>query len=1212
MLWAAALVFAAVSPVAAQAPSPLELVRGIREAGMPDLAMEYLNEIKDKLTANDKAAVPLERAKCLLDMAEDEPDEGTRTSMVGEANEAFNTFLATSANHPRASEASLALARLKSIAAQAQLNRGRRMELPPKDDPGFEAAQSKQREEMRKAQPLFKDASTRFTDAAKQLKEKLNDPNLDPSTKLSLTREVFDANLASAINKYHLADTFLATDTKEVLERDKYLEEARDTFAELAKGPPTSRTVWIGRAWMAEVLADQGKGADATTEFTAIMTVPRLEAEEGKRLVRFFQIRRAYLANILERTNPKLQASETELRAWLAKYGNLRKPTPEALAVQFYLAFDLQLQALNIIGPPPKDGKPEVISETARTKLKDAEKYYRVLAQSDNDYTVRANRNRMLVVRKLLGDADKAADTYVKFEEAQMAALIHVAKLNEAEKALERAKRAEEEEQPFWQGAYHRVFAIRKAAEMQEHKHRVVELLERARELASDKDAPADVTDNLLRLVYFYQTTDQPFEAAVLGEHIARTIKSTGGKGAIAGLLALNGYMTAASSIKSKSTDDATEAEAIAIAVAAARKADRERAMVIARYLDEKYPNDTATDSARHRLAAMLYFDEKKYEQAFDIIVKIRPGYTSITNARQLEGIIASFLISNKDSTLNDQKKREVFHRAVADLGKVAKPPTSALEEEVRGYIMCRLRLAYLMLAQGTVEPDLEKNPDTRGSAVALRIANEVIGMLPTFEHLLDKSNELKLDGLNVDGYELKLQGFDVRTRALYLEGRYFVNAKDFESAGKAIEPVVEDVKKGMLYDDRMKTWANIEGDGTAAGDKMADTKQKIARLAAGIDKSRRDIVMLGFKLRCVQGKKADAETMLTTLKQAGGGIEVNQSTLEAMARELAAQIKELRREGKVPESNALGDGLTILLKEFQNLKDLPTGTILFLGTTFYTVGQYEDALKEFQKIKVPVPPGVPPDTNWWTVNPDKVDPMVRNKFRDEIRDYRYSQLHIARCYRMQPDFDKGETLLTKAIGDQKVHGYAYSSLDFRKELGYLHEAKAATLPLDKAGAEWSKGILQWNTLVGFARTGLQKTLELEAAKPNLKAVFTGVLHLDTGGIFEPASIEQVNKVKNDFYEAYFEVVRVVVAANTHLTKDPTKLAPKLQKSAEQIKSLEDVHNFATLAGKKEMPLSYDVAMRYWELLEKNPALKKVYQDPPVNGKFFLTKPKPE
>src|SRR5262245_18488168 len=91
--WSAAVVLATALPAAAQPPSPLQLVQGVREAGIPDLALEYLKEIENKdMPPLDKQAIPLERAKCLLDAAEEEPDEGTRTSMIGEAKEAFNSL----------------------------------------------------------------------------------------------------------------------------------------------------------------------------------------------------------------------------------------------------------------------------------------------------------------------------------------------------------------------------------------------------------------------------------------------------------------------------------------------------------------------------------------------------------------------------------------------------------------------------------------------------------------------------------------------------------------------------------------------------------------------------------------------------------------------------------------------------------------------------------------------------------------------------------------------------------------------------------------------------------------------------------------------------------------------------------------------------------------------------------------------------------------
>jgi hypothetical protein len=522
------------------------LVEGIRDAGMPDLALEYLEEVEGKLSPRDKVLVPLERARCLLDAAESEPDEGTRTGMIAEAKEGFNAFVLAAPKHPRGSEASLALARLTSIEARAQLNRGRRLDVPPKDDPGYDEAIRLQRAEMLKARPMFLQASKQFATAAEQMKARAKAPKLDPAARQKLTREIFEADLASAINKYYLADTFVLTGTTDTLERDKYLEDARKPFAELAKGPPTSRTVWIARAWMAEILADQAKLNESDKEFAAILASRQLEAEEGKRLVRFFQVRRKYFDALGGPTVGRLQTATEELRSWLKRYGNLRKPTPETISARYYLALGLQLQVELSMGPPPKPPSPAPTpSQNQRRLLQEAERIYRALSQSDNDYTARADRNRMTVVRKLLGEADRPASAYPHFEEAQMAALIQMAKLQEAERARERALVLLADDAPFWSRAYQEAEVVRSRREVADRKYRVVELLEHARSVATDNDSPTDVTDNLLLLVYFYQQTGDPYQAAVLGEHIARSIKTTGGKGATAGLLALRAYATA-------------------------------------------------------------------------------------------------------------------------------------------------------------------------------------------------------------------------------------------------------------------------------------------------------------------------------------------------------------------------------------------------------------------------------------------------------------------------------------------------------------------------------------------------------------------------------------------------------------------------------------------------------------------------------------------
>ena len=209
----------------------------------------------------------------------------------------------------------------------------------------------------------------------------------------------------------------------------------------------------------------------------------------------------------------------------------------------------------------------------------------------------------------------------------------------------------------------------------------------------------------MLRLVYYYMINNQPYQAAVLGEFMARSVKSTGGKSAHAGLLAINGYIVASRNIKNKADAADPNNKAALETIDAARKGDRERAMMLARLLDEKYPNDTATDAARHRMASML-IEDKKYAEAFEVILKVRPGYSQIASLRLLEGYIANLLVTTtaKDIPLPPGGKPFVFSRATVDLNRVARPAPAAREEEVRDYFSVRARLAFLYLAQSRVE----------------------------------------------------------------------------------------------------------------------------------------------------------------------------------------------------------------------------------------------------------------------------------------------------------------------------------------------------------------------------------------------------------------------------------------------------------------------------------------------------------------------------
>ena len=98
-----ALVLAVSPPARADAPNPFDLVQGLRENGMSDLALEYLDELgKTNPSADMKVVIPLETAKTRLLLAQQESDESVRDAAISLAKRDFGLFLLDHGKHPRA------------------------------------------------------------------------------------------------------------------------------------------------------------------------------------------------------------------------------------------------------------------------------------------------------------------------------------------------------------------------------------------------------------------------------------------------------------------------------------------------------------------------------------------------------------------------------------------------------------------------------------------------------------------------------------------------------------------------------------------------------------------------------------------------------------------------------------------------------------------------------------------------------------------------------------------------------------------------------------------------------------------------------------------------------------------------------------------------------------------------------------------------------
>jgi hypothetical protein len=1123
-------------PLPLGTPNPLDLVRGLRDQGMADLALEYLRDLEAKpLPAAVKAELPLERAKCLLEAADDEPDEGTRVSLIGEAKDGFTAFLKQFPTHDRATEAYLALARLAALDAKAQLARARRIDVPAEEGKPRDEAVIKQKAEAKASRKLFDDATKQFKGAADRLKTKLAQPKLDPQLRRALVQAKFDAELAAAVNQFSLGDTYLHATANEKKERSDLIEKARQLFAALSNDPATPpRVAYVAQAWMAECEYEKENFKVADDAFNAIEKARSTEADDGKRLVGFFQIRHKLLKG-------EFPGVERDARAWLSHYGTARRAQAEAVAVRWYLGLSLFVQAEALVGKTKTP--PAVLPGTARTRYAEAEKLFRVVSQTDNEYAHRATNQRMATVRRLLGEADKPPAEYKTFEDCQMASLIQMSKLLDAEKDPAKTDEAK----------------ARRLA--------IVALLERARGLATDKDSPADVSEVLIRLIYYYQQTDQPYQAAVLGEYVARTVKSTGGKSSVAGVLGLLGYTTAAGQIKT------TEADKLEVA----RRADRDRAVRLARFLDEKFPNDTATDRARHRLAGLLYEDGKVVE-AYDALLKVRAGYDQIGTVRLFQGAVAQQLLAPKDSPLPDARKRDVFRRTVADLDKVAKPAAEAEDEDVRTYLSARCRLALLYLLQPRLDPETEKK--TPGYPKARVIAEDAMGLVPSFTALVKEDAGTKTP--NLDGWEMKLLAEDARTRAVFLEGQALFVAGKYEEVFAAIGPVLAEMNEAGTFAAAVQKAGDApppkkgaapkkgKDDEPPADDPDAGAKARAIKTAEGVDKVRRDLIVLALKARVKQGQADKAAELLDLLKKYGGNIEANVATLQQLTTEMAAQIIDLRKTGKADEAQALSDGFAKLLDRVSAEPNLPPAVQLFLGQSLSLVGDYAKAEEMLKKVPSPADR---------TLLAKPLGEVKDDAVRLQILLYRRATLELVRAFRLARKYPEGDALLQFSMGTPDKQEWAFNSLDFRKEMALLYEARGAdeaNVPL--ANKLWGEAVKEWTLQFNLARARLSK----EPPK----------------GANDQIDNAAVQRNKNAYFEAFFEYNRCIVKANMQLRKG----SPKLQETFDSVgKKFVDVEK---TAGEDMVP---EVRAKYAEFLLEVPELKKAYEA--AGGKQFTEKP---
>lgn len=733
--------FATAPSASAQTADPIDLARGLRENGLSDLALEFLQDLSTKRpTPGALAVIPLERARAKLELAAEESDDGKRTALVGEAKADFDRFLAANATHPRRAEAALSLARLISVQAKGMVSKANKR------------ADDKERDrDLLAARPVFDDAAKRFSQAATEFAKKLDDAALTPPARRLVQNDLFQARLDEAINKFQLALTYPSAGAaaNDIVQRGNAIDEARKLFLDLGGRDATHPLCWVAQAWVGECELEKAAPVEASKRFDAVkkeaVRVPNV-AGPGARTARFFELRSEFLKAVNEKNTGNLRKSQGAIEQWLADAGGrTARPTPEVSAARFYLATAKMKQAEPLVKIDPKTMQP-TLQGNARELLQSAERDLRRLLDPENDYTGRAAEARTKLIRTLIGDPDKIdAAKLADYETGLMVAQVQYYRA---------VKEADSDE-------------ARKAAAA-----RAVATYERLQRMPVPREFARDALEAQANLAYAYTLADKPYQAAVLADSIARTNRNPT-TASRAGLIAIMAYRQAGAK--------ADEADA------KGRRGDLDRAVAVGLWLDKQFPLEANTDSARVQIGRDM-LQTRRFPDGFRLLTRVGPGSPVVLDARYLESIAAIEMLragpaQDGVTPLTPAEKAEVYQKTLADLSSLPETPPAAARGDARLAVLLVLQLAELHFLNGVAE--LPKAEQT--AALAAKKLAAFTALAP------DDKKELE--------YRVEL----ARMRALWGQSVVLFQAKKYGEAVAKIAPVLQEAKeKGPVFKDDM------------------------------------------------------------------------------------------------------------------------------------------------------------------------------------------------------------------------------------------------------------------------------------------------------------------------------------------------------------------------------------------------------------------------
>jgi hypothetical protein len=576
----------------------------------------------------------------------------------------------------------------------------------------------------------------------------------------------------------------------------------------------------------------------------------------------------------------KLQAIQKEGQAWLKDYPT-HQNSPEGQAVRYELAqaYVMEVQTL-------KDPK----SPTANKLLTQAQKLLAELADSDSDYSEKANQLNLDLSFMRMGEKTPVAQLK-DFEECLLKAHYEMSQMRQVGAKLEKVAGGELDK-------------LKK--QRKQHLHDVIAALKRGLVLADAKTSATKLVEARYFLATAYFTGGDLYRAAVACEALAR-IQPPTKRSALAGGYALEAYAGLA-----KDAEDST----------------RERLRDLAAYIlspesQKFWQTDPVTPIAMYHLG-MSYREEDKAKEAIEALEKLPRDFGGFIYA---QGQLVFTALEAREKAKSPEEKKYFHDKMREALQRFPPLPADVDASTAIMYFYAQLEQGKQLYAEGVADLQKKDLQDaTRKFTEMSKFNDQLQQQFSKFADKMPEDTAQKLSfTLGVLNKYARLGLADVDYR----------NSNYDKVLGPALAgAVIDEVKKIGGKGDGPIRMKDYQITGEVLGLALRASVQK-----GKIDDAK-NILKLMQRLTGEDGLLADPTATLRALVQ----------ELQIQVKELRKAGDSVRLKDTVKNFSAFVDELA----KRPDKKGLEAKDYFFLANCYDSLGQHEKAYKLYGQIAPP------------------------------------------------------------------------------------------------------------------------------------------------------------------------------------------------------------------------------------------------------------------